>query len=479
MIPLSGQYTQEEMAVAAFNCTPSPFKLESDGFTSTTVFNVPAERDEPFAPAQARVAPWALLYYRDHNVKDPDKYWVEEGRKVFQEFKQLLKSSNELKSAASQAVAGAKDDDEKLTRLVMAVRKDVRSINDPEVTTADREKLVARLQKEGERNAAEIFRSGIAFPAEMNVVLGAMAADAGIDARPALVADRNEAAFAPHRMTDRYFLGRSALAVKRGDSWKLFDVSDRFLTPGMLPYAEEGMYALITDSKTPSFIEAPPAPPEASVESRTARLALAADGTLEGDVEESYTGHRAEEYRETLDHKSPAQREEWLRNRIVGMFPDAQVTGIKLENIDDAAQPFGARYHLNAPHYAQVTGKRILFEPSAFRRSQGSPFTAAERTYDVEFPYAWKEADEIRIKPPDGFALDNADAPSSMSFGKTGGYKIAISVAGQDPELVTLREFILGNGAQLNFPLTSYAALRQIFGEVRKRDEHTISLIAK
>jgi hypothetical protein len=93
--------------------------------------------------------------------------------------------------------------------------------------------------------------------------------------------------------------------------------------------------------------------------------------------------------------------------------------------------------------------------PSPSRRSQASPFTAAERAYDVEFPYAWKETDQIRIRPPAGFALDNADAPSSMSFGKTGGYKIAITVAGDVPELVTSREFILGSGAQLNFPVTA------------------------
>lgn len=73
------------------------------------------------------------------------------------------------------------------------------------------------------------------------------------------------------------------------------------------------------------------------------------------------------------------------------MFPDAEVTSIKLDNVDDAAKPLGTRYHLDAPRYAQVTGKRILFQPSAFRRGQASPFTASERHFPIAFPFAWKE----------------------------------------------------------------------------------------
>jgi hypothetical protein len=346
------------------------------------------------------------------------------------------------------------------------------------VTTAEREKLFARLQKEQSRTSAEILRSGIGLPSEMNVVFGALAAEAGLDARPALVGDRDEPAFFPQRMTDRYFLDRSALAVKRGDSWKTFDVSDRFLTPGMLPSEEEGVYALITDAKTPRFIQTVPAPPEASSEARTAHLALSATGTLEGDVEESYTGHKGEDYRALLDRRSPAQREEWLRNRVGRMFPGAELSEIKIEGADDASRPFGIRYHLAAPLYAQVTAKRILFEPSAFRRAEASPFTAAERTGEIEFPYAWKEKDEIHIKLPPGFSFDHADSPSNLSFGKTGGYKIAIGFAGKDAELVTSREFEFGSDGRLDFPVGAYAALRQAFSEVRKRDEHTISLLA-
>src|SRR5947208_10400207 len=106
----------------------------------------------------------------------------------------------------------------------------------------------------------------------------------------------------------------------------------------MLPADEEGMFPIVTDPQAAMFITTPIAPPEASVESRSARLKLSSDGTLAGEVEEAYTGHRAENYRSRLGGQSPAQREQWFHDRIVQMFPDAEISGLKLENVDDASK---------------------------------------------------------------------------------------------------------------------------------------------
>jgi len=130
----------------------------------------------------------------------------------------------------------------------------------------------------------------------MNVVFAALAAQAGLETRPALVGNRNEYVFNP-QMAERYFLDRRAMAVKVGDTWKIVDVGEKFLTPGMLPWEEEGMYTLLANPKAPSFVKALVSPPEASMEKRTARLELSKAGELTGDVEESYTGYRAEQLR--------------------------------------------------------------------------------------------------------------------------------------------------------------------------------------
>jgi hypothetical protein len=475
--PLSSQYVPgEQMFLTPFNCKASPIKLENDGYNSTTLENVPAARTEPFAPSEPNLEPWALLYYRQGSLKDPDKYWSEEGKKVYRELKDSLKASDELKSAAAETVSGLQNNSEKLTALVSFLRKNVRNLNDPEITTAEREKFIEKLPNNRFRTAPEIFKSGIATSYEMNVVFAALAMQAGLEARPALVADRLEMTFTP-KLADRYFIDDIAMAVKLGDAWKVLDVSRKSLTPGMLPWQAEGTMALLTDPKTPMFVETPLAPPEASAEQRTAHLRLAADGSLEGEVEESYTGHRAEDYRETVASRSPAQREEWFHDRIAAMFPDGDITAIQLVNIDDSTKPLLARYHLKAPLYAQVTGKRLLFQPIAFRRGQASPFSATERRFPVEFPYAWKEIDQIHIRLPEGFALDNADSPGNLNIGQPGSYVVNMTIGnGNQPELTTTREFTFGNKGILFFPQNSYAGLKKVFDEIQVRDGHSISL---
>jgi hypothetical protein len=310
----------------------------------------------------------------------------------------------------------------------------------------------------------------------MNVGFAALAAEAGLDVRPALVADRSEIVFNP-KLAERYFLDNGAVAVKQGDSWKVLDVSRRLLTPGMLPWQEEGMFALIADPKTPKFIQTPMSPPEASAELRKAQLELTAEGSLEGDVTETFTGHKGEEYRSDLSRRSEGQREEWVKDRVVRMFPDADVNAIKLDNAEDASKPMVIRYHMNAERFAQVTGKRILFQPVAFRRGQGSPFTASQRRYPIEFPYGWKESDEIQIRLPEGFSLDNADSPGSLSFGQPGGYTIQMNVIkGTGTTLGVIRELVFGREGQISFDASAYPTIKKIFNEIQVRDRHGLSL---
>src|SRR5262249_30606200 len=156
-----------------------------------------------------------------------------------------------------------------------------------------------------------------------------------------------------------------------------------------------------------TFMVTPMAPPESSVENRAATFKLTATGSLTGDIQEAYTGYRAADLRQFLAPQSAAQREQWLRDRMSRMFAGGEVEESKIENVDDPNKPLMVKYHLEAPQFAQVTGKRILFQPNAFRRSQVSPFSASERRYPVQFPFAWKEIEDIRIELPAGYELEN------------------------------------------------------------------------
>jgi Domain of Unknown Function with PDB structure (DUF3857) len=476
--PLTSSYVKiDKLYMQPFHCQPSPIQPDNDGWSFTSVENLPALRSEPYSPSEPNLEQWVLLYYRENETTDSKKYWNDEGKKLYQELKASLKTSDELKAAARQAVTGAASDGEKIDRLTAYLWKNLRQLGDPDVTSAEVQEYIAKLPKGRNRTSVEIFKSGIASPNEMNVAFAALAMAAGIDARTARIADRTEIAFNPKAMLDSYFLDGTALAIQDGGSWKFVDVSRKLLAPGSLPWEEEGVFALITDPKESTFVTTPIAPASASLDQRNGHFRLAADGGLAGNVEEEYTGHRAEDYRSQLHGQSAAQQEEWFRDRVSRVFPKGDMTQFQIENAEDPRQPLRVHYHVTAPAFAQVTGKRLLFQPNVFRRAQAAPFTASERKTMIEFPYAWKEVDQIQIILPAGFSVDNAENPGSLNFGASGSYKLEMSITQGTPMAFNgRREFSFGEGGALYVDPENYAPVKKIFDVIRTRDTASISL---
>jgi len=326
--PLAKEYTSYRMAVWPFNCKPSPMKLENNGYNSFSLENVPAFQEEPLMLAEANVRPWALLFYRQDDKRDPDKYWGEVGRKYYDRLKQSLKVDSELKQTVGEVISGSKSDEEKVSALIRYLWKHTRGFSDPGVTDADRARV--KMPKDRVRTASEVLKSGLGTPDERNLLFAALAAAAGLETRPALLPSRQDMLFDP-RMTDEYFLDSVDMAVKIGDAWKLYDVSARNLPPGMLSWPEEGVPALLTDPKKPSFIPSEPALPEASQIRRAAKLSLSEDGTLEGDIDETTTGHPAGDRRRELEGESGERQQEIVKAKIVAVFAQAEVTGISVK----------------------------------------------------------------------------------------------------------------------------------------------------
>jgi hypothetical protein len=472
--PLPSDKTGLQMGLTAFNCPLPPLKVERDGFNSLTLENVPAFQDEPFAPSDPNLQPWVLAYYYDGKRREPDEYWDRVGKKQYGDMKPLLRSSDEMRKAAMEATAGANtEEEEKAVALLRYIRAHLRNLWDPGVDEASRNKILSKFSHHESRTTAEVFKSGLGTPDEMNAVFAAMATAAGLDARPALVANWNERAFEPS-VVNTYFLDNVDMAVKVDGQWRIFDVSTRRLPPDMLSWAEEGVYALVSDPKKPVFIQTPFSPPAASHTRRNARLKLSSDGAAEGDVDESFTGHAALDRRQEMEDESAARQQEMVKDRVRGVFPDAEVSNVTVENVDDAALPVKIHYHVRIPTYAQRTGKRILLLPLFFERGAAPRFPAAERKHPIMFHYAWKETDSATFELPEGFALDHADSPGPMSFGETGEYRLKLSTRGA--ELIADRELTFGNKGQFMFDARAYPQLKKIFDEVHRRDNHTIML---
>ncbi|MEN3335071.1 MAG: hypothetical protein V7641_4436 [Blastocatellia bacterium] len=467
-LSLSGYYAPNlQMSVRMFNGRFEPFQKEKDGFSSTTMKNVPAFREEPHMPPEDQVRTWLLVYYTIDQQLSPDKFWPKYGREQYEEYKKKLKVNDDVKKAAATMIGDATTPEQKLERLYDFCRTKIKNVSDDAsgLTADERAKLKAN------ESPADTLKRGMGRSHEIDYLFAALATAAGFEARVVRIGDRGDTFFDPS-FADDYMLGSYDIAVKLGNDWRFFDPGSTYVPFGMLRWQEEGQRALICDAKEPVFVMTPLSPPEKSLEKRTATLTLSEDGTVEGDVQIEYTGHLAVIKKEENDDDSPEQREQSLRDMIKARMSTAEVSDIKIENVTDPAKPFIYRFHVSVPGYAQRTGKRLFLQPAFFEKGIPALFTASQRKHQLYFHYPWMENDTVTINLPKGFALDNPDKPAPFNASDLAKYEVNMKVIGKNEQFVYNRTWMFN---ALIFPQASYAGVKKVFEALHESDNHTIT----
>jgi hypothetical protein len=454
----------------------TPFVKEKDGSHSISLSKVPAFREEPRMPPEYSIRPWMLVFYTAESATNPDQFWRDHGRKMGSILKPLLKTNDDVRKAAAEAVGDAQTPEQKLERLFNFVRAKVKRYTDDALGMTAEEKKKVKENK----SPADTLKRGIGTGADIDLLFGALASAAGFDVRIALTSDREDIFF-DRGFPDDYFINPSSIAVKVGDGWRLFNPGSTYITFGMLRWQEEGQLTLISDEKEPTWIMSAISSPDKSLEKHTGKFKLSEDGTLEGDVKIEYTGHLAADLKEYNDDESPAAREEILKNKFKARMAVAEITNIQVENVTDPIKPFTYTFHVRVPGYAQRTGKRLFIQPAFFQHGTGPLFPTSGRNYDVYFHYPWAEEDRVEIDLPEGFALDNPEAPAPVSAGELSQYQPAAQITTDGRTLIYKRKFYFGanrqtGGSSLLFPTATYASLKAYFDAVNKLDAHTIAL---
>ena len=114
----------------------------------------------------------------------------------------------------------------------------------------------------------------------------------------------------------------------------------------------------------------------------------------------------------------------------------------------------------------------------AFLSTEINPaFSSSSRKYDIYFNYPWSENDTVEIELPQGFSLDNADAPTDLADQqKISSLKFDIKIDKAKNSLTYNRKFHFGGGGNIFFRVKSYQPIKNLFDEFHKSDTHTITL---
>lgn len=462
------------MGYQKFHMGDAKFEKDKGNFYRMTLNNVKAFREEPRMPPENEVRSWVFLHYTEDNKVDTEKYWKNIGKAMFEATKDDMKASDEIKAAVVGIVGDAATPEAKLQRIYDFCRLEIKNTSDDAsgLTADERAKIKSN------KSPANTLKNKRGTDSDVDMLFAALAKAAGFDARLALSGNRSDMIF-DRTLANAAFLRASFIAVQVGDKWQFFSPAEMYTPFGMLGWPEEAQEVLITDPKEPIWVGSGVASPEKSLEKRSGKFELLADGTLQGDVRIEYTGHLAAEKKEYNDDDSPAQREETLKNSLKRRISTAEISDIKIENVTDPIKPFVYSYHVRVPGYAQKTGKRLFLQPGFFEHGGAPVFSANSRQLAIYFPYSWSEEDDIEIRLPEGYALDSADAPAPVDPAATqhvSGHSVKISVTKDGRKLFFRRKFFFGGKETIMFPASSYGALKQLFDFIHKSDNHTITL---
>lgn len=455
-----------------FNMEDSKFIKDKGGFYRATMTDVPALKDEPRMPPEDEVRSWLLLYYADEKETSTD-FWKRVGGILARGFdiKDTLKPGKDLKAAAGQIVGGATAPEDQLAKIHEFCVSKIKNITfDPKITDEQRDEIKPN------KSASDTYKKMQGTDDDINELFAAFASALGFETRLAFGGDKSEKFFNP-RQAHLSFVHFGAIAVMVNGEWKFYDPGDPFNTFGMLPWFEEETSVLLLGHKDYKTFITPISPPERSAAIRTGKFKLLEDGSLEGTVTAEYTGHLSYLYKVRNYEDSLNQQEETLKDAIRKRMSTAEVTGISIENVNEPGKNFTYQYKIKIPNYAQKTGKRLFLQPGFFEYGANPLFSAADRKYDVFFPHAWSENDQLSIELPKGYSLDSADSPGEMTDDqKISAQLINIGIDKTNNILTYQRKFFFGGGGYTLFPVRSYKALKQLFDEFHKNNSHTITL---
>ena len=275
--------------------------------------------------------------------------------------------------------------------------------------------------------AAEIFQNRYGDCKDKAALLTAMLSSVGVHAA-LLMVDTSRGAIDPNAPSIRADHMIAAIEIPAGyTSPKLHSVvtadsGRRYLifdptwdkTPfGQLEHNLQGSYGLLMEGDRSQILRLPVLSPELNTIQRSAKLELAADGTLTGDVREERFGDVAE-YRRSLYSGADQQQQSDFLDRLMRQdFTSFDVSGFKAENVQALNQDLTTTFHLSASRYGRSMGSLLVVRPRVLGLDDLDVDRKA-RSYPINLRETMTARDDFTVHLPPGYIADELPQPAKF-----------------------------------------------------------------
>lgn len=443
--------------------------------------NLPAIKGEPAMPQVSSLARhMALSIEAPATARSSFRDWNEMGRwfnGLVSERSQMTPELAQLITARSEGKTTLLD---RIKALSEAVQKDVRYVQ-------------VSLDATGyqPRAPGEVLKTGYGDCKDKANMLRLMLEQIGVRSHLVLVNTRRDAVrpdAVPSAIFDHAVIAiqlppdlpaevkgtLSLLGEEEGRSLLLFDPTDDLTPFGRVgQHLRAGELLLLTDDGA-HLVHAPAGSPADNGVDRKVTMKLAADGSLSGEVRETWRGvwaslerERAESASHNQDLKRPVEQ------RLAGYVANYHIESATVANRDVVDKPFEWQYSFTARDYAKVAGDLLMVRPRVVGSKSSRVLDTGEpRVHPVAVDATHLDSDLMRVEIPAGYVVESLPEAVNVDIGFAA-YRSRTRVEGG--ALVYERTF---EQKELDLPLERVAALRDLYAAI-DRDERSMAVLKK
>lgn len=450
------------------------------GLLRWDIRNVPALTLENLhaAPAWDALAARMEIKWADQAVNGADNQWRAIGHWMDQLDAGRADPTPEITAQAQELVAGAPDFYTRLSRITRYIQENIRYFIV--------ERGIGGWQPHA---AADIFRNRYGDCKDKATLLIAMLRAVGIrayylhvDSRrgvidpqaPSLIGDHMITAIElPPAESDPRLMARAKLSS--GKTVLVFDPTDEVTPVGLIDANLQGAYGNLADGDNSQVIAIPVLPPQSGGVESTGKFVLSADGSLAGDLQESFIGDDASAERWTLRENADGDVKSQLETSLGAELPGLNFKGYAFHHAAELGQPLELDLHLDVENYARTSGGLLLLRPrvaGSMAREVPDVMEGATRRFPIEIGHPGRWHDSFDIALPAGYTVDDAPDPVNIDVGFA---SYSSTVTAKDGTLHYERDYIVRN---VEIPPARAADFRRLESAIVE-DEQGLAVLKK
>jgi len=318
-------------------------------------------------------------------------------------------------------------------------------------------------------NPRNLWKTKKGKAADANIMLVTLLRAAGIAADPVLISTRENGV--SHEMYPlineyNYVIGHAKIDEKE----YYFDCTDPMLAFGKLPLkCYNGHSIVLANEVKPVYLDA-----DDVLEQKTTMISI-----FNQDPEKMWTGEVSSRLGYYESHRIREKVKESGMGKVTtdiknGLPAEVDVQDPVISDLKDYDKAVSVKYGLD---FSNMKDEDIIYlSPMLGERQKDNPFTAAERNYPVEMPYAFKEMIIFTIVVPQGYVVDELPKSTRVKLDENGSGMFEYLVQ-QTDNLIQGRATV--ELKQANFAADAYEQLREFFIYVIKKQGEQIVLKKK